>query len=254
MEQSEFLKVAIEAAKKAEEVIMHYYSDSIRVTLKPDQSPVTVADVESEKVIIETIRAALPDHGFLGEESGNENVDSEYVWIIDPIDGTKNYTRQVPIFGTQIALAHRGELILGVSNAPALHELMYAEKGSGAFLGDKQVYVSKTENLSDAWASSGGLKYYLGIGKEEGVGKLIRQTYRQRIFGDFWQHTLIAQGKFDIACEAYVKIWDVAAVTVIVREAGGMVTDLNGKEIDFNTTSFISTNGLLHNAVVDLFK
>ncbi len=254
MQQSEFLKVALEAAKKAEEVIMKYYSDDIRVTLKSDQSPVTIADVEAEKAIIETIREAFPNHGFLGEESGDENIDNEYVWIIDPIDGTKNYMKQIPIFATLIALAHNGKLILGVSNAPAMHELAYAEKDKGAFINDKQVFVSKVDELKQAWINFGGLSYFEKNGHGDKILKLIRLTGRQRAFADYWQYHLLAAGKFEIALEGKVKIWDIAPFVVLIREAGGKVTDRQGNEINFDTQSFLATNGLLHDQVIKIIN
>ena len=127
---SQFLKVALEAAKNAEEIITAYYTgDTMKVELKADETPVTLADRGAEKVIRETIKQAFPDHGFLGEEYGIEEGDSPYIWIIDPIDATKNYIRKIPIFGTQIALMKGDDLILGVSNAPLLNELLYAEAG-----------------------------------------------------------------------------------------------------------------------------
>ena len=119
--RSPFLFVALEAASKAEAVIMDYYSDSMASEIKSDGTPVTVADTEAEQIIIDTISDAFPDHGFLGEESGDTHSSSPYVWIIDPIDGTKNYIRHIPLFGTQIALMKSDELVLGVSNLPAMH-------------------------------------------------------------------------------------------------------------------------------------
>ena len=127
---SQFLTVALDAAKNAEEILLSYYNaDTLEVELKPDETPVTRADTEAEKAIRETIKQTFPDHGFLGEEYGIEKGDSPYIWIIDPIDATKNYVRKIPIFGTQIALMKDKQLILGVSNAPLLNELLYAEVG-----------------------------------------------------------------------------------------------------------------------------
>ncbi|MCK5235224.1 MAG: inositol-phosphate phosphatase, partial [Candidatus Aenigmarchaeota archaeon] len=160
MEKSEFLKTGLEAAKKAEEIILKYYSDEIRAELKEDMSPVTVADREAEKAIIEIIRLKFPDHSILGEESGSSDSASEYLWIIDPIDGTKNYMRKIPLFATQIALMKGGEVIVGVSNAPALKELLYAEKGKGAYCNDRQIHVSKIDMLNKSYMSFGGLRHF----------------------------------------------------------------------------------------------
>lgn len=250
---SEFLTVAIDAARKAEEVIMRYYSDDIRATLKEDQSPVTVADTEAERVIVEILRTAFPRHGFLGEESGSSDRAAEYVWIIDPVDGTKNYVRKIPIFGTQIALMKNGELILGVSNAPALKEFAYAERGSGAYLNDAKLRVSPVTDLRRAYASFGNLQYFEEQRLVPQLLALVKTVNGRRGFGDFWAFHLLAQGKIDIVVEAHVKIWDIAAAKVIVEEAGGAVTDIVGGPIEKDTTTVIATNGALHEDVVRFF-
>src|SRR5688500_9800482 len=135
MQHSAFLETAREAADAAAEVIRHYYQRGTAVTLKADQSPVTIADVESEQTIRRIIAARYPDHGFYGEETGRSAADAEYLWLVDPIDGTKAFVRGYPFFSTQIALMHRGELVLGVSSAPVYGELVCAERGQGAWLG-----------------------------------------------------------------------------------------------------------------------
>ena len=157
---SKFLTVALEAASKAETVIMDYYSGGIASELKADGTPVTVADTEAERVIIETITNEFPGHGFLGEESGDTHSASPYVWIIDPIDGTKNYIRHIPLFATQIALMRENEIILGISNAPAMTELLHAEKGCGAFLNNRRVNVTDVSRFDEAMICHGGLKYF----------------------------------------------------------------------------------------------
>ena len=162
---SQFLTVALEAAKNAEEIITAYYTDdTMKVELKADKTPVTLADTGAEKVIRETIKQAFPDHGFIGEEYGIEEGESPYLWIIDPIDATKNYIRKIPIFGTQIALMKGEELILGVSNAPLLNELLYAEAGSGAFLNGEPITVSSVTHPKDAMVCHGGLKWFIEKG------------------------------------------------------------------------------------------
>src|SRR5512147_2043270 len=135
MPHSEFLATALEAARAAADVVRHYYRRNIAVTIKADKSPVTEADVETEKTIRSIIAGRYPSHGFHGEETGTSALDAEYVWFVDPIDGTKAFVREYPMFSTQIALAHRGRLIVGVSSAPAYGELAWAEIGAGAWLG-----------------------------------------------------------------------------------------------------------------------
>ena len=216
---SQFLTVALEAAKNAEEIITAYYTDDIKVELKDDETPVTLADRGAEKVIRETIKRAFPDHGFLGEEYGTEEGTSPYLWIIDPIDATKNYIRKIPIFGTQIALMKGEDLILGVSNAPLLNELLYAEAG-GAFLNNAPIHVSDVAHPEGAMICHGGLKWFVEKGTFPGVYNLINDTARSRGFGDFYMYHLLASARADVVVEAAISIWDIAAITVIVREAG----------------------------------
>ncbi len=252
---SQFLTVALDAAKNAEEILLAYYNaDTLKVELKPDETPVTRADTEAEKAIREIIKQTLPDHGFLGEEYGIENSDSSYIWIIDPIDATKNYVRKIPIFGTQIALMKDKELILGVSNAPLLNELLYAEVDKGAFLNGKPIKVSEVSQPSDAMVCHGGLNWFIEQGTFAGVYDLIKIAARTRGFGDFYSYHLVASSRADVVIEAAISIWDIAAVTVIVREAGGSVTDIQGKEITTETDSLIATNGILHRTILDYFN
>ena len=251
---SQFLKVALEAAKNAEEVITAYYTGDIAVELKDDETPVTLADRGAEKVIRETIKQAFPDHGFLGEEFGIEEGDSPYVWIIDPIDATKNYIRKIPIFGTQIALMENEELILGVSNAPLLNELLYAEAGNGAFLNGKPIQVSDVAHPKDAMVCHGGLKWFIEKGTFPGAYNLIKDAARTRGFGDFYMYHLVASARADAVIEAAISVWDIAAATVIVREAGGQVTDIQGQAITKDTASLVATNGVLHDTVLDYFS
>ena len=252
---SDFLTVAIDAAKNAENIITRYYNEStLKVELKSDETPVTRADTEAEKVIRETIKNAFPDHGFLGEEFGTEVGTSSYTWIIDPIDATKNYIRKIPIFGTQIALKHDDELILGVSNAPLLNEFLSAEKGKGAFLNGEPINVSNVSQPSEAMICHGGLKWFVEKDYFDGIYNLINDTARSRGFGDFYMYHLLASGRVDAVIEAAISIWDIAAITVIVREAEGMVTDIQGQEITKDTNSLIATNRFLHNTILDYFN
>ena len=251
---SQFLKVALDAAKNAEEIITTYYTgDAMKVEMKADETPVTLADRGAEKVIRETIKAAFPDHGFLGEEYGIEEADSPYVWIIDPIDATKNYIRKIPIFGTQIALMKGADLILGVSNAPLLNELLYAEAGGGAFLNGKPIAVSSVTQPEEAMICHGGLRWFTEKGTFPGVYNLINAVARSRGFGDFYMYHLVASGRADVVVEAAISIWDIAAITVIVREAGGKVTDIQGQPVTKDTASLAATNGVLHDTVLDYF-
>ena len=252
---SQFLTVALEAAKNAEEIITSYYTgDAMKVEMKADETPVTLADTGAEKVIRETIKQAFPDHGFIGEEYGIEEGESPYLWIIDPIDATKNYIRKIPIFGTQIALMKGEELILGVSNAPLLNELLYAEAGDGAFLNGEPITVSSVTHPKDAMVCHGGLNWFVEKGTFPGIYNFIKDAARTRGFGDFYMYHLVASARADAVVEAAISIWDIAAISVIVREAGGKVTDIRGQDITKDTESMVATNGILHDTVLDYFK
>ena len=251
---SQFLTVALEAVKNAEEIILAYYTgDTMKVEMKDDETPVTLADRGAEKIIRETIKRAFPDHGFLGEEYGIEAGSSPYLWIIDPIDATKNYIRKIPIFGTQIALMKGEELILGVSNAPLLNELLYAEAGSGAFLNGEPITVSSVTHPEDAMVCHGGLRWFVEKGTFPGIYNLITDAARSRGFGDFYMYHLAASGRVDAVIEAAISVWDIAAITVIVREAGGKITDIQGQAITKDTDSIVATNSVLHDTILDYF-
>jgi histidinol-phosphatase len=248
-----YLETALQAVKKAEEIILRYYSSIVNATRKPDRTPVTLADIEAEQVIIETIKTRFPNHSIFGEELGKDIKQSEYTWIIDPIDGTKNFLRHIPLFATQIALLKEGELVLGVSNAPALHELMYAEKGKGAFLNEQKVHVSSINRLADAYMSFTNIKSFQKNNMLSELVALTNSTYTSRSFNDFWGFHLLAQGKIDYYVDIGIKFWDIAALTLIIQEAGGIVTDITGNLIAPSSNSIVATNGLLHDAILPHF-
>ena len=250
---TKFLDVALRAVKKSEKVLMKYYDKFVDIKLKDDSSPLTIADTEAEEIIFQTIKKTFPNHSFLGEEGGKKGK-SDYLWIIDPIDGTKNYSRGIPLFGTQIALMHKGGIIVGVSNSPAMKELVYSELGKGAYLNGKRIRVSEINKLKDAYMSFGGLKYFQRKNMVENLLKIINKTRGHRGIGDFWSYHLLARGSVDIVIEAGTKIWDIAAVSLIVKEAGGKVTELNGEEINENSTSIIATNNKLHGSVSNIMN
>jgi histidinol-phosphatase len=253
---SQYLQTALSAVKQAEEVILHYLGQNVRVQLKADESPVTIADQHAEEIIKKTIASVFPDHTFFGEEGDKVDLTNHrgYTWIIDPIDGTKSYLRKNPLFATQLALMHDGELIVGVSNAPLLKELMYAEKGAGCFVNGTPAHVSKVDSVSDAYLSFGSLKYFTKAGQAEPLLGLAQEAKWARGIGDFWSYHLLAQGKLDVMVEAETKLWDIAALSVIVREAGGSITQLDGRPIDHTATTALATNGLIHTETLSRFN
>lgn len=250
MRHSEFLAAALDAAHAAAEVVRHYYQSNLAVTLKADKSPVTVADVETEKVIRSVVAAKFPDHGFYGEETGSSGLDAEYLWIVDPIDGTKAFVREYPMFSTQIALMHRGRLIVGVSSAPAYGELAYGEIGAGAWLNDRPIRVSGIDVIEAAALSTGNLKTLATGPRWPAFGRLVGRLGRIRGYGDFLQYHLLASGRIDAVVESDVNILDVGACAVIVEAAGGRFTDLDGRPLSLESTSVLATNGRLHERVL----
>jgi histidinol-phosphatase len=254
MSSNPFLSIALEAARAGEEVIRHYYDANVKVTMKEDYTPVTVADVETEQKIKEVILGAFPEHGFYGEETGKTNPDAEYTWLIDPIDGTKSFVRQYPFFSTQIALMHGDELIVGVSNGVMFNELAWASKGEGAFLNHQPIRVSDISELRDAALSMGNIKTLASQpSRWNGAARLAQQVNRTRGYGDFYHYHLLASGKIDIIVESDVNILDIAALSVIVTEAGGRFTDLEGHALDLNTTSVLATcNDVLYQTVFSM--
>jgi histidinol-phosphatase len=241
------LQAAIYAAQAAAEVIRDLYQRNLTITTKADQSPVTEADVRAEEAIHEVLRASFPGYGFYGEETGKHNLEAESIWLVDPIDGTKSFVRECPFFSTQIALLRAGELVLGVSSAPAYAEFAWAERGQGAHLNGKAIRVSSTAELAHTIVSTGNLKSLArSAAGWRRLGDLIGGISRIRGYGDFVHYHLLARGALDAVIESDVNILDIAALTVIVREAGGTFTDLNGQEVGLATTSVLATNGVLH--------
>jgi histidinol-phosphatase len=254
MSQSEFLAAALEAARAADEVVRHYYQRNLKVTLKADKSPVTEADVETEKAIRSLLAARFPAHGFHGEETGTAALDAEYVWFVDPIDGTKAFVREYPMFSTQIALMHRGRLIVGVSSAPVYGELAYGEIGVGAWLNDRPLQVSAVDTIEQAALSTGNLKTLATGPQWPAFGRLVGRLGRIRGYGDFLQYHLLASGRIDAVVESDVNILDVGACAVIVEAAGGRFTDLDGQALTPASTSVLASNGRLHDTVLNAIR
>jgi len=240
------LKIAIEASKAAAEVIKKYYQGSFQVEIKNDQTPVTEVDIQAEKIIKEIILNAFPDHGFYGEETNRENHDSDFLWLVDPIDGTKGFVRGYPFFSTQIALMHKSQIVLGVSNAPIFEEIIFAELGKGSWIDNHRTKVSKTSKIESSTISTGNLKSLALSEKWSNFGKIVSRIDRIRGYGDFYHYHLLATGKIDAVIESDVNILDVAALSIIISESGGVFTDLNGKKPDLNIKSILAANPILH--------
>lgn len=244
------LAVAVKACDLAQEVISGYFLNSFGVELKADNSPVTIADIESEKIIRETLLEAYPDYGFFGEETGQQAMHSPFRWLVDPIDGTKSFVRGSPFFSTQIALQKDNKLVVGVSNAPCYSsntgqprggEQLTAVVGQTPLLNGVEVRTSKVTRIQDAFLSSGNLKTMASDAAHwQRYGHIVGQVARVRGYGDFCHYHQLASAQADLVIESDVNILDIAALSLAVTEAGGVFTDLQGQPINLATTSVLA--------------
>ena len=246
------LAAATDAARAAGEVALKYYRTGFDVTIKADATPVTQADQGAERAIREVLGGAFPGHGFLGEEFGAVG-DQRVRWIIDPIDGTKNFVRHVPIWATLIALEDSGEITVGVIHNPVTGDLLTARRGGGARLNGERVRVSSIAVLREATLLHAGLKLLKDVGAWDGFVRLVDATDRQRGFGDYLGYALVAEGKAEIYLESDLKPWDLAPCKIVVEEAGGRFTDFAGVPTIYSGNAF-ATNGVLHDAALALFR
>lgn len=250
---SPFLAAALEAARAADAVVRAHYRQNFAVRIKADATPVTEVDEAAEAAVKAVLMRHFPDHGFYGEEGGQTNAGAEYLWLVDPIDGTKAFVRGYPMFSTQIALMHGGELILGVSSAPCWNggagETCYAEHGHGAWLlgaaGPEALRVSVIDSYAKATLSLGNLAALAVSPAWARLGAVIPQLHRIRGYADFLHYHLLASGRIDAVVETNVNILDIAALVVIVREAGGAFSALDGSPVTLATTSVLASNGRL---------
>ncbi|BEP11895.1 histidinol-phosphatase [Acidothermaceae bacterium B102] len=227
------------------------------VETKPDLTPVSDADRAVEAAMRDTLAVERPHDALLGEEYGVTG-DADRRWIVDPIDGTKNFVRGMPVWATLIALSDHDRVVVGVVSAPALGRRWWAARGEGAWTSDldgsiRPCRVSQVSALSDAYLSYSSLNSWPEAREGGGIHGLLGQVWRSRAFGDFWSHVLVAEGALDVSCEPSVSLWDIAALQVIVEEAGGRFSDLAG-EAHPDRGSILCTNGLLHDATVSLLQ
>jgi histidinol-phosphatase len=249
------LAFALTLAHLADEIsLSRYQALDLQITTKPDNSPVTDADKSVEAAITSAIHVQYPNDGIVGEEFGTSGSlgNKDRYWVIDPIDGTKNFLRGVPTWATLIALVENEEVVASVVSSPALYRRWYASAGGGAFVTEgasapRKLSVSKVSHLSDA---SIAYSDFQGWGaRRTNFEKLLDGAWRTRGLGDFWSHMLVAEGAVDVAIEPSLALWDMAALDLIVREAGGKFSSLDGVDGPFGPNA-ISTNGALHGAIV----
>ena len=247
------LDLALDLARTADEITMgRFRASDLIVETKPDLTPVTEADQRTEHALRSMLAQHRPDDGVLGEEFGSTGSGPRQ-WIIDPIDATKNYVRGVPVWATLIALAVDDEVVVGVASAPALGRRWWAASGSGAWLSTfgqqaERLSVSAVRTMADA-----SLSYSDSTGWAEGLRCLTEATWRQRAYGDFWSHLLVAEGSVDVSAEPELGPWDIAALIPIIREAGGQVTSFDGTPAMLGGSA-LASNGLLHDQALALLS
>lgn len=237
-----------------DKIALEHFKVDVPYKSKDDGTPVTEADVAIENVLRKAIEETYPDDSVVGEEGGAvENPKSNRRWIIDPIDATKNFRRGIPIFATLIALEDEGNIVAGVVSAPALDTRWYARKSGGAFRDGDKISVSKVKDISVAEICSGGVGTIALEGLGDKFEELCKKAARHRAFGDFWGHILVAQGSMDVMVDPVVNVWDLAALKIIVEEAGGKMTSLSGEDrVDGGNA--LTTNGNLHDEVLAALK
>lgn len=244
---------AVEAARQAGQLALRYFDADVTVEWKQDQSPVTVADREAETLLRRSLLGAFPQDGFLGEEFGDSPGNSGFRWIIDPIDGTRNFVRNIPLWGTLVGLEYKGEQIAGVVDVPALGQTYRALRGDGAYRGERRLRVSTIRALSEATIFYTSLSWFARAGCQDLFIDLAMRTQTQRGYGDFYGHVLVAQGCGDLMVEHGVHTWDVAAIKPIVEEAGGRYSDWDGSP-SIDRPDVVVSNGLLHEEVLGLLR
>ena len=245
------LKVAIEAAKKGAKYALTFYGKELTVDKKDDNTVFTKVDKETEEVIKKTILNKFPDAKFVGEETGGIPNKGAF-WTIDPIDATRHFIRNIPLWSVLVSLIADGRPIIGVSDAPCLNEVVYAEKGKGAFLNDKKITVSNIAKIKDSLLIVGALRFFKD--KMPATLRLIEACASIRSYVSPYDFHLLASGRSEITLDVYGKIWDIAPFKVIVEEAGGRVTNWEGKPWAIDDRGCIATNGILHEEVIKILN
>jgi histidinol-phosphatase len=258
-ELESWLALAHAACDEADQLARAAFRRDLRIATKPDRTFVTETDTAIERAIRTRIAAAYPDHGLVGEEYGTEAAEAATRWYIDPIDGTHNFIRGVPLFGTLLAVERDGELQAAVLSAPALHERWWARRGGGAWArgaddgAPRRIHVSGVASLADAQLLYGSGHDIEASGRAPGFHALLGDVWRERGLGDFWGYALLAEGAAEGMVEVDLWPWDAAAPMVLIEEAGGRVTDLDGRRA-IDSKTFLATNGLLHDEFLERLR
>jgi histidinol-phosphatase len=248
---SDLLDVATEAAYLAGRRTLAYFNTPISIDTKSDNTPVTIADHESEQIIRQRIIKSFPDHTILGEETGQSAGNPDFRWIIDPIDGTKTFVQGVPLYGVLIGLEVRKQPVVGVIYMPALDEMVTAAQGEGCRWNGRPARVTSTDRLDKAFVCISDMR--MAEQRGQGYANLVKQSRLQRTWGDCYGYVLVATGRADVMIDPKLSPWDCAAIIPIIHEAGGKFTSWAGAEGAW-VPDGIATTGLLHRQVMDVLN
>jgi histidinol-phosphatase len=248
-----YLDFALEASWAAGRITLGYFQSGVRAERKSDNSPVTIADKQSEQKLRELITQYWPEHGIIGEEFGEQPGKTNLSWIIDPIDGTKSFLHGVPIYAVLVALTDGTRPLVGVAHFPALNETVYAAQGGGCYWNGRRTHVSSIDKLEDAVMCCSAMSKDDKRGRDAIWDRLIEATYFQRTWGDAYGYALVATGRAEIMLDSWMAVWDCGPMQVIMEEAGGTFTDWQGNPTIYAGES-IATNGLLFNDVMQLVR
>lgn len=231
--------------RDAGDLALDYFNRGAHVETKPDLSPVTIADKSAEKLLRDELSALFPNDGFLGEEHGNQPGTSGYRWIIDPIDGTRCFIRKIPHWATLVGLEYNGEIVAGIAYEPVYNNMYRAAIGHGAFKNDEPIRISGIAKLNETLACYSGFRFFQEAGKDSQFHRLLNAVDRARGYGDYYGFLLVAQGSCDLMVDHGVHIWDIAALKIIVEEAGGQFSDWSGGQ-DLERPDCIASNRHVH--------
>ncbi len=255
LDTEEFSKFANSLADDASKTSMYYFRNKIEIEIKEDESPVTLADKETEQVLREKIRKEYPDHGILGEEYENEKIDSEFLWVLDPIDGTRSYIAGHKDFGNLIALLHNKKPVLGIINCPAHNERWIGVKNHKTKRNGKDVQTSAIKQIKDAYLFTSGL-YFDEFQIRKGLELLKEKTRYYRLGGDCYMYGMLASGLIDIVLEDTLKVHDYMALVNVIEGAGGVITDKFGQDISLDSDGSLvaSSTSSLHDEIIKLIN
>lgn len=248
-----YLNFAVKLVRNSNQITMKYYQRKLKHKVKINNTPVTMADIKCERFIVDSIKSKFPEQSILGEEGGESGSRSEFKWIIDPVDGTKNFMRKWPYWGTLLALEYSREVVLGIISMPALKDFIYAAKGLGCYCNDKKAKVSKVKFLKDSYLIHGGIDYISTESYKDNFLNLSRACYYSRGFGDCHGHSFIIRGKAEIMVDPHVAPYDVAPIKICIEESGGRFTDLNGQNSIYSGNA-LATNGKVHDAALKMIN